>query len=133
MRLGAVAWLAAAAGTALGALPSRPVTALPPEAAQAGYVGAARCGECHRAMTAKWTSGRHSRMLQPASAASVVGDFSPRRLELRGRRYELRADGDAFFITEGDLGGGAGERRVDYTLGSRRIQHYLTTLPDGRI
>src|SRR5581483_7982764 len=25
------------------------------------------------------------------------------------------------------------EHRVDYTLGSRRIQHYLTTLPSGRI
>ena len=133
MRLGAVAWLAAAAGAAIGALPPRLATTLPPEAAPAGFVGAARCGECHRAMAAKWTSGRHSRMLQPASAASVVGDFAPRRLELRGRRYGLRADADAFYITEGDLGGEARERRVDYTLGSRRIQHYLTTLPDGRI
>src|SRR5262249_61751898 len=106
MSLGAVAWLAAAAGAAIGALPPRLATTLPPEAAP-GFVGAARCGECHRAMAAKWTSGRHSRMLQPASAASVVGDFAPRRLELRGRRYGLRAGADAFFITEGDLGGGA--------------------------
>jgi hypothetical protein len=72
-------------------------------------------------------------MLQRASAASVVGDFSPRRLELRGRRYSVRAEGEAFFITDSDLDRGARERRVDFTLGSRRIQHYLTTLDDGRI
>jgi hypothetical protein len=126
-----VVGLAAAVGAALG-LAQGP-TILPPEAAAAGYVGAARCAECHTAMAAKWRSGRHSRMLQPASAASVVGDFSSRRLELRGRPYAVRAERGAFFITEGDLEGGGRERRVDFTLGSRRVQHYLTTLDDGRI
>ena len=126
-----VVGLAAAVGAALG-LAQAPTTP-PPEAAAAGYVGAARCAECHTAMAAKWRSGRHSRMLQPASAASVVGDFSAGRLELRGRRYAVRAGDGAFFITEGDLEGGARERRVDFTLGGRRIQHYLTTLDDGRI
>jgi hypothetical protein len=126
-----VVGLASAVGAALG-LAQAP-TILPPEATAAGYVGAARCAECHTAMAAKWRSGRHSRMLQPASAASVVGDFSSRRLQLRGRRYAVRAERGAFFITEGDLEGGARERRVDFTLGSRRVQHYLTTLDDGRI
>jgi len=126
-----VVGLAAAVGAALGLDPAP--TILPLEAAAAGYVGAARCAECHTAMAAKWRSGRHSRMLQPASAASVVGDFSSRRLQLRGRRYAVRAERGAFFITEGDLEGGARERRVDFTLGSRRVQHYLTTLDDGRI
>jgi HEAT repeats/Tetratricopeptide repeat/Cytochrome c554 and c-prime len=122
--------LAAAAGAALGGASARPV---PPEAVAAGYVGAARCAECHRAMAAKWASGRHSRMLQPASGASVVGDFSSGRLELRGRRYSVRAEAGGFFVTESDLQAGPRERRVDFTLGSRRIQHYLTTLDDGRI
>jgi mono/diheme cytochrome c family protein len=133
MRLGVIASLAAAGGASLALLPPRASTAVPPEAVEAGYVGAARCGECHQAMTAKWSSGRHSRMLQPASPASVVGDFSSRRLSLRGRRYALRSDGQAFFVTESDLDGRERERRIDYTLGSRRIQHYLTTLEDGRI
>src|SRR5207249_10378421 len=80
-----------------------------------------------------WRPGRHSRMLQPASASSVLGDFSRGRQELRARRYSLRTEGGGFFITEGELDGGPRERRVDYTLGSRRVQHYLTTLDDGRI
>ena len=125
-------WLAAAAGAALG-LAQAPVPTLPPEAAAAGYVGATRCAECHAAMTAKWRSGRHSKMLQPASAGSVVGDFARRRLELRGRRYSLRSEDGAFYVTESDLEDRERERRVDFTLGSRRIQHYLTTLEDGRI
>jgi HEAT repeat protein/tetratricopeptide repeat protein/cytochrome c552/cytochrome c554/c'-like protein len=125
-------WLAAAAGVGLG-LAQAPVPVLPPEAAAAGYVGAARCAECHSAMTAKWRSGRHSKMLQPASAGSVVGDFARRRLELGGRRYSLRSEEGAFYVTESDLEHRERERRVDFTLGSRRIQHYLTTLDDGRI
>lgn len=126
-----VVGLAAAVGAALGLVQAP--TILPPEATAAGYVGATRCADCHTAMAAKWRSGRHSRMLQPASTASVVADFSSRRLELRRRRYAVRAEGGVFFITEGDLEGGVRERRVDFTLGSRRVQHYLTTLDDGRI
>jgi len=112
-----VVWLAAAAGAALG-LAQAPATVLPPEATAAGYVGAARCAECHTAMAAKWASGR---------------DFAARRVELRGRRYSVRAGGGAFYITESDLEDEPRERRVAFTLGSRRIQHYLTTLDDGRI
>ncbi|PYQ04364.1 MAG: hypothetical protein DMF82_10830 [Acidobacteria bacterium] len=124
--------LAAAVGAALS-LGQATASHVPPEAAAAGYVGATRCAECHKAMAAKWRSGRHSRMLQPASASSVLGDFSRGRQELRARRYSLRTEGGGFFITEGELDGGPRERRVDYTLGSRRVQHYLTTLDDGRI
>jgi len=124
--------LAAAVGAALS-LGQATASRVPPEAAAAGYVGATRCAECHKAMAAKWRSGRHSRMLQPASASSVLGDFSRGRQELRARRYSLRTEGGGFFITEGELDGGPRERRVDYTLGSRRVQHYLTTLDDGRI
>jgi tetratricopeptide (TPR) repeat protein len=125
-------WLAAAAGATFG-LAQPPLSTLPPEASAGGYVGARRCAECHAAMTEKWLSGRHSRMLQPASTASVAGDFSPRRFELRRRRYSVRSEAGAFFVTESDLEGRARERRVDFTLGSRRVQHYLTTLSDGRI
>ena len=125
------AGLAGAAAAALGLAGAPRAPTLPPEAAEAGYVGAARCAQCHAAMGGKWSSGRHSRMLQPAMAATVAGDFSRRALELRGRRYRLRSEAGAFFIGETDLDGRERERRVDFTLGSRRIQHYLTTLPDG--
>ena len=38
-----------------------------------------------------------------------------------------------YYITESTLTGKPQEHRVDYTLGNRRIQHYLTTTPTGRV
>jgi hypothetical protein len=112
----------------LGALAS----AAPPATAPAAspYVGAAACGECHQARHRVWRSGRHSRMLQPATPESVLGDFARERLRLQGEPYTLHRRGDAFAITESYIAGQPRERRVDYTLGSRRIQHYLTRLED---
>ena len=106
--------------------------AQPPRPA-ATYVGAAACASCHKAMHAKWKAGRHSRMLQEAGADSVRGDFAKGEVTLRGQRYFLRAEAGQWFIRESYLTGQPRERRVDYTLGNRRIQHYLTRLEDGRI
>jgi len=104
-----------------------------PAAPRATDVGAGACRACHSTAHAAWSAGRHGRMVQPARAGAVLGDFTRREVTLRGLAYGLRRDGDAFFITERYLDGQPRERRIDYTLGSRRVQHYLTRLPDGRI
>jgi hypothetical protein len=121
--------LGALAGLSLAASAPPPRTA-PPESP---FVGAAACGECHAARHRVWTSGRHSRMIQPATAQSVLGDFSRGALRLRGDAYTVARKDGAFTITESYVTGETRERRVDYTLGSRRIQHYLSRLEDGRI
>jgi len=72
-------------------------------------------------------------MVQPATAASVQGDFSTGTITLNGRRYRLRVAKGDYFITEAYLTGTDREHRVEYTLGNRRIQHYLTTIENGRI
>jgi predicted CXXCH cytochrome family protein len=72
-------------------------------------------------------------MVQPASPASVKGDFFAGKVELRGSPYSFRERDGAYYITESYLDGKPREHRVQYTLGNRRIQHYLTTLPDGRV
>jgi predicted CXXCH cytochrome family protein len=104
-----------------------------PEPPAPSFVGAARCGSCHAAIHAKWKSGRHSRMLQAASAENVKGDFAAGAVTLRGLRYTLHADGGAWFVGESYLEGRPARRRVDFTLGNRRVQHYLSRLDDGRI
>src|SRR5437867_10846335 len=73
-------------------------------------------------------------MLQRATAASVVGDFSKGGVTLNGNSFRLRrsAAGE-FFVGESYLTGSFQEHRVEYTLGSRRIQHYLTTIDRGWI
>jgi predicted CXXCH cytochrome family protein len=98
-----------------------------------GFVGAAACESCHQRTHDTWKSGRHSKMVQPATTASVKGDFSKGRVTLRGSAFRFRVEGGQFFITESFLTGKQQEHRVEYTLGNRRIQHYLTTLDDGWI
>ena len=100
---------------------------------QAAPVGAQACATCHKDVHDAWTGGRHSKMLQPAAAASVKGDFSQGRLALHARPYRLRVSNGEYFITESYLTGQEQEHRVEFTLGSRRIQHYLTTIENGRI
>jgi len=97
------------------------------------YVGAAACAKCHADESAKWSASRHSKMVQPATKASVKGDFSRGRVQLRGAPYLLRERDGVYYITESYLTGKPQEHRVDYTLGNRRIQHYLTKLPSGRV
>ena len=104
-----------------------------PRAAQATSVGAKTCASCHASEHEAWKSGRHSKMIQPAGAAAVVGDFTKTSLTLHGKPYRLRRANGEFFITESSLTGRAQEHRVQFTLGSRRIQHYLTTIDHGRI
>ena len=72
-------------------------------------------------------------MVQPATTASVKGDFTRRTLVLRGAPYALAERGGVYYITESTLTGKPAEHRVDYTLGNRRIQHYLTTTATGRV
>lgn len=95
------------------------------------FVGAQACASCHRQIHADWTGGRHSKMVQPAAPTSVLGDFSKDGVTLKGKRYRLRVKNGEYFITESYLTGKEQEHRVEYTLGSRRIQHYLTTIERG--
>jgi len=99
----------------------------------AGYVGAAACRSCHAREFQIWAGSRHSRMVQPATVHSVRGDFTQAKIVLRGEMYLLSTRDGAFYITESYLTGKPQEHRIQYTLGNRRIQHYLTTLADGRV
>jgi predicted CXXCH cytochrome family protein len=95
------------------------------------FVGARACAGCHADIHADWKGGRHSKMVQPASPASVVADFSKGAVTLKGQRYQLRVANGEYFISESYLTGKTQEHRVEFTLGSRRIQHYLTTIERG--
>ena len=108
-------------------------TVLRLEGQEGGYVGAEACAKCHGGIHREWAESRHSRMMQAATKQSVQADFGQGRVVLHGSAYVLRQDGGAYYITESDLTGKPWEHRVEYTLGGRRVQHYLTTLPDGRI
>jgi predicted CXXCH cytochrome family protein len=73
-------------------------------------------------------------MTKPVADALVVGDFSGDvALAAHGRSYEFGTKDGRPFIRVA-YGGRAPETfQVDYTLGAKRYQGYLSTLPDGRI
>jgi hypothetical protein len=107
---------------------------LVPAAAAPTYTGAAACAKCHAEAYRKWSDSRHSKMVQPATPQAIRGDFSSTsEVVLRGSNYGLRERSGVYYVTESYLTGQPQEHRVDFTLGNRRIQHYLTTLPNGRI
>jgi predicted CXXCH cytochrome family protein len=119
-----IAWSARTASQSV--LPAAPRT---PQGT--AFVGAATCQSCHRQAHDTWKSGRHSKMIQPATPAAVKGDFSKDAITLKGQRYRLRAANGEYFITESFLTGKPQEHKIEYTLGSRRIQHFLTTIENG--
>jgi predicted CXXCH cytochrome family protein len=95
------------------------------------FVGAQACASCHAQIHADWKGARHSKMIQPATPDSVIADFSKESVTLKGQRYRLRMANGEYFISESYLTGKEQEHRVEFTLGSRRIQHYLTTIEHG--
>jgi len=109
------------------------VAASASEAEVSSFAGAAACGKCHANVSHTWAQSHHSKMVQPATTTAVKGDFSRGAVTLRGSVYRFRKQNGSFYITESYLTGIPQEHVVQYTLGNRRIQHYLTTLADGRI
>src|SRR5687767_8576153 len=92
------------------------VAGLAQDKANDGHVGAQACASCHKQVHETWTAGRHSKMIQPATAAAVKGDFSRSGATLQGRRYGFRAENGQYFITESELTGKPQEHRVEFTL-----------------
>jgi predicted CXXCH cytochrome family protein len=109
------------------------VSAVPPST-PADYLGSKACARCHQEDFEQWERSLHIRMTKPIAEATVLGDFTDgTRFADHGRAFEFgRTDGKPFVkITFGKQ---ASETfRVDYTLGHKRYQGYLSKLPDGRI
>ena len=96
-------------------------------------VPASTCAKCHASIHQRWSGARHSKMLQPATAATVLAPFKDTPLQLRGVTFSLSLEAERFFIRGPFPTAKEETHRVDFTLGSRRIQHYLTRLADGRV
>jgi len=104
-----------------------------PDLSAATYVGSKACATCgHERIYHDWTNGLHH-MIQKPSARTVVGNFNNQTLEYENWHFFMYRQGDDFFIQQTTPSGVQTVYKVAYTLGSKRIQHYLCQLPDGRI
>lgn len=121
----AMAALLAAAGRAHAAAPAG--------VAAEGFVGSAACAECHREAYARWQASQHARAMQPATEATVRGDFNGARLRhgaVESRFF--RRDGRFIARTEGPDGRLA-DFELAYTFGVEPLQQYLVHAPRGRL
>ena len=110
--------------------PSAPATALEHE----GYVGSEACRDCHENAYAAWRGSLHSQMTKPIAQAPVRGQFTlDAPVVQHGRTYEMRSAAGRYSIAVTQPGGTRESFDIDYTLGAKRFQGYLSRLPDGRM
>ena len=98
------------------------------------YLGSESCARCHEAEHSQWKDSLHIKMTKPIAEATVVGDFRDgTRFADHDRAYTFgKRDGKPTVTIS--FGGGVPQTfNVDYTLGAKRYQGYLSMLPEGRI
>src|SRR4029077_7924901 len=79
-----------------------------------------------------WRKTLHVQMTKPIAEARVEGDFGA-RFEAYGRSFSTEPRDGRCFISISHDKRTAEKFEVNYTLGARRFQGYLSKLPDGRI
>jgi len=113
----------------LGALPG-------PGRAESAYLGAETCGRCHRQAYQAWRGSHHDLAMQPASAATVLGNFKAAELvhPAGSARFSTRGAGEAtrYRVTTENASGEQQTFTVAYTFGVYPLQQYLLDVGKGR-
>jgi HEAT repeat protein/cytochrome c554/c'-like protein/doubled CXXCH motif protein len=137
LRLCSIVGVAAAAFTTAAVLAQADRPADParrqPDAASTAYVGSGACQRCHEAQYDSWKRTLHVQMTKPIAEARVEGDFGGAQFSQYGRSYTMETRDGRYFITIARDGRPPERFEVNYTLGARRLQGYLSKLADGRI
>jgi predicted CXXCH cytochrome family protein len=95
--------------------------------ADENYLKSTDCRTCHADHYASWARTHHSRMTQDAKPASVQGDFEHHNdYEYLGIKAHMEKRDGGFFMTFNFPDGKTQTLTVDRTVGSRRIEQYLT-------
>ena len=110
---------------------SLPRTALADE--PASFVGAQICAGCHAAQAERWTGSHHAQAMQPATAATVRGDFANATLDHFGVATSFSRLGDKFLVHTDGPDGAQQDYEIVYTFGIYPLQQYLIAMPGGRL
>ncbi|HET9868693.1 MAG TPA: multiheme c-type cytochrome, partial [Nitrospira sp.] len=98
------------------------------------YLGSQSCARCHDVEHTQWKNSLHIKMTKPVAEATIVGDFSDgTKFADHDRSYTFGMKNGKPFVSVSFGGRPAETFTVDYTLGAKRYQGYLSTLPEGRI
>jgi Tfp pilus assembly protein PilF len=128
------AWFGWQRGGAHVADESTAVSAPPPAAAAPPqFVGAETCRQCHAPEFELWRGSDHDLAMQPATAATVLGDFADARFVYNKVASTFFQRGDEFFVNTDGPDGKLHDYRIRYVFGIRPLQQYLIEFPDGRM
>ena len=98
-----------------------------------GYVGAATCAGCHEDEHNLWQGSHHDLAMQPATAETVLGDFSGATFEYFGTTSTFLRKNDTFHVRTDGPDGELTEYPIAYTFGLDPLQQYLIEMPGGRL
>nr|WP_294577481.1 tetratricopeptide repeat protein [uncultured Rhodopila sp.] len=99
----------------------------------AAYTGSAACAGCHKAETALWQTSHHALAMQPATTATVQGDFADTTFVQGGVTTTFHRSGDSFRVRTEGPDGTPQDYAIAYTFGVYPLQQYLIAFPGGRL
>jgi len=104
----------------------------PIERAQPAFVGEAACAACHPREAAAWADSHHHLAMQPATEATVLGDFSDARFTHAGVASRMFRQGGKYLVRTDGPDGALHDYEESYTFGVAPLQQYLVGFPQGR-
>jgi predicted CXXCH cytochrome family protein len=109
----------------------------PGETARADYaahfVGGQACAACHAPEASLWKQSHHALAMQPATPATVLGNFADARLDHFGVVTTFSRAGDSFVVRTVGPDGTVRDYDIAYTFGVYPLQQYLIAMPGGRL
>ena len=97
------------------------------------FAGSASCLSCHAHQAVLWAGSHHDLAMQPANAATVLGDFEDASLEHFGSTSRFTRREDGFFVNTAGPDGEDQDYKVAWVFGVEPLQQYLVEFPGGRM
>lgn len=97
------------------------------------FVGAVICGSCHPEEKKRWTGSHHQLAMQPATDATVLGDFNNSSFSHDGIISTFSRTAGKFMVRTDGPDGRLHDYEVKFTFGVYPLQQYLIPMPGGRL
>ena len=97
------------------------------------YIGAEVCSSCHQQQTQQWQQSDHHNSMQPATADSVLGDFSGVTVSFHHIESRFLQQDGGYFVETTDQTGSQNRFQIKYAFGHRPLQQYLIETDNGHI
>ncbi len=97
----------------------------------ARYVGEQSCIACHREQADALLGSHHQQAMQPATEATVLGNFDNATVDHHGLTSRLFRAGDKFMIETEGPDGELADFEIKYVFGVTPLQQYMVEFPNS--